>query len=59
MLVGQDYWMGTKELCQRGIATHVIYDGKEVTAKEYLKHLKQKKSAKKEKKKSSKKQDAN
>ncbi len=43
MLVGQDYWMGAKELCKRGIATHVIVEGKEVTAKEYLKQLKKKK----------------
>ena len=43
MLVGQDYWMGTKEMCKRGIATHVIVQGKELTAKEYLKMLKKKK----------------
>ena len=47
MLVGQDYWMGTKEMCKRGIATHVIVDGQELTAKEYLKTLKKKKKAKK------------
>jgi ATP-dependent protease ClpP protease subunit len=41
MLVGQDYWMGPKELCKRGIATHVIVSGKEITAKQYLKLLKQ------------------
>ncbi len=40
MLVGQDYWMGSKEMCKRGIATHVIVAGTEVTAKEYLKGLK-------------------
>ena len=51
MLVGQDFWMGAKELCKRGIATHVILDGKELTAKEYLKHLKkEKKEAKKKNK---------
>ena len=54
MLVGQDYWMGTKEMCKRGIATHVIVEGKEVTAKEYLKALKRKKRAIKETKKESK-----
>ncbi len=48
MLVGQDYWMGAKELCKRGIATHVIIAGKELTAKQYLKELKQEKRAKKE-----------
>ena len=46
MLVGQDYWMGTKEMCKRGIATHVIVDGQELTAKEYLKTLKKKKKSK-------------
>jgi len=51
MLVGQDYWMDTQELCKRGIATHVIVNGDELTAKEYLKHLKkEKKEAKKKKK---------
>jgi len=50
MLVGQDYWMGTKEMCKRGIATHVIVEGKELTAKEYLKILKKKKANKKNKK---------
>ena len=51
MLVGQDYWMETKELCKRGIATHVILEGREITAKEYLKILKERKKAKKKKKK--------
>ncbi|SFV63837.1 ATP-dependent Clp protease proteolytic subunit [hydrothermal vent metagenome] len=51
MLVGQDYWMETKELCKRGIATHVIVAGKELTAKEYLKYLKKKKKEAKKKKK--------
>jgi len=46
MLIGQDFWMNTKELCKRGIATHVVVDGKELTAKEYLKSLKKKKSSK-------------
>jgi ATP-dependent protease ClpP protease subunit len=51
MLVGQDYWMDTKELCKRGIATHVIVNGDELTAKEYLKRLKkEKKEAKKKNK---------
>ena len=53
MLVGQDYWMDAKELCKRGIATHVIINnGDEVTAKEFLKILKKKKDEdKKESKK--------
>ncbi len=46
MLVGQDYWMGAKELCKRGIATHVIVAGKELTSKEYLKKLKKNKNKK-------------
>ncbi len=46
MLIGQDFWMDTKELCKRGIATHVIVNGKELTAKEYLKYLKKKKKGK-------------
>ena len=54
MLVGQDYWMGTKELCKRGIATHVIINGEEITAKQYLKDTKKKKNIKKDKKKSKK-----
>ncbi|NPA27556.1 MAG: hypothetical protein GXN91_00700 [Epsilonproteobacteria bacterium] len=36
LLLGKDFWMDTKELCKRGIATHVIIEGKEITAKEYL-----------------------
>ncbi len=48
MQLGKDFWMNTKELCKRGIATHVLIDGKEVEAKEYLKQLKkEKKKAKK------------
>ena len=46
MLIGQDFWMDTKELCKRGIATHVIVEGKELTANEYLKYLKKKKKGK-------------
>ena len=54
MLVGQDYWMGTKELCKRGIATHVIVEGRELTAREYLKGLKRGKKLKAENAKSEK-----
>jgi len=46
MILGKDFWMDTKELCKRGIATHVVLAGKEVTAKEYLKFLKKKKKLK-------------
>jgi ATP-dependent protease ClpP protease subunit len=49
MIIGQDYWMDAKELCKRGIATHVILEGKEITAKEYLKILKERKKKKKRK----------
>lgn len=45
MLIGQDYWMDAKELCKRNIATHVIYNGQELTSKEYLKMLKKKKKS--------------
>ena len=37
MVIGQDYWMDCKELCRRGIATHVLVNGKKVKAKKYLK----------------------
>jgi len=47
MLIGQDYWMDTKQMCKRGIATHVVANGKEITAKEYLKELKKSKKEKK------------
>ena len=39
MLIGQDYWMDAKEMCKRKIATHVIYKGKQIKAKKYLKKL--------------------
>jgi ATP-dependent protease ClpP protease subunit len=51
MIIGKDYWFDAKELCKRGIATHVIVDGEEITAKEFLKLLKKRKKAKKQKKK--------
>jgi len=40
MCIGEDFWMGPKELCERGIATHILVNGKEITAKKYLKSLK-------------------
>ena len=40
MVIGQDYWMDVIELCERGMATHVLVNGKEVKAKKYLKTLK-------------------
>ena len=50
MLIGKDYWMDAKELCKRGIATHVILEGEEIKAKEYLKILKRDKKSKKKSK---------
>jgi len=49
MLIGKDYWMDSRELCKRGIATHVILEGEEITAKEYLKILKKTKKSNKKK----------
>jgi len=62
MIIGQDYWMDVIQLCERGIATHVLVGGKEIKAKTYLKRLdkngiyiepkkKKKKKEKKEKRK--------
>ncbi len=42
MVIGEDFWMSAKELCERKVATHVIYKGKEIKAKKYLKLLKEK-----------------
>jgi ATP-dependent protease ClpP protease subunit len=50
MLIGKDFWMDTKELCKRGIATHVLVHGEEITAKKYLKRIKKKEKLKKAKK---------
>lgn len=36
MIIGQDYWMDVIELCERGIATHVLVKGKNMKASEYL-----------------------
>ncbi len=36
MIDGKELWMDHVELCERGIATHVLKDGVEITAKEYL-----------------------
>jgi len=42
MQMGKDFWMDSKELCQRKIATHVIIDGKLIKASKYLKMIKEK-----------------
>jgi hypothetical protein len=48
MTDGKDFWFDTKEMCQRGIATHVEVNGLVIPAKQYLKLLKKaKKTAKK------------
>ena len=46
MLIGKDFWFDHKELLKRGIATHILIDGKEITAKKYLKNLEKKKNNK-------------
>ena len=48
MLLGKDFWMNAKEMCRRGIATHVVIDGETIKAKEFLKLLKRKKKSEKE-----------
>jgi hypothetical protein len=49
MLNGKEFWFGAKELCERGIATHVNVNGIMIPAKRYLKALKQaKRKAKKQ-----------
>ncbi|MCH9812946.1 MAG: ATP-dependent Clp protease proteolytic subunit [Epsilonproteobacteria bacterium] len=41
MLIGKDYWMDAQEMCRRKIATHVIYKGRQIKARKYLKLLEQ------------------
>jgi ATP-dependent protease ClpP protease subunit len=36
MVIGQDFWFGTLEMCKRGICTHVIKEGEKMTAAAYL-----------------------
>lgn len=36
MLIGQDFWMSIDELCERGMATHVLVNGKNIKAHDYL-----------------------
>jgi ATP-dependent protease ClpP protease subunit len=50
MQKGEDFWFDAKEMCKRGIATHVMINGLLIPATKYLKILKKtKKVAKKEK----------
>lgn len=52
MLIGKDFWMDVPEMCERGIATHVMVNGELVKAHKYLKTLKkQDKNGKKKKEK--------
>jgi len=51
MVIGKDYWMDVKELCERGIATHVLVGGEEIKAKKYLKMKAQTNGKKKKTKK--------
>jgi len=37
MIIGKDFWMDAEEMCRRGIATHVIYQEREIKAKRFLK----------------------
>lgn len=46
--MGREFWFGCKELCERGIATHVNVEGVMIPVKDYLKA---RKKAKKEAKK--------
>jgi ATP-dependent protease ClpP protease subunit len=51
MLLGHDFWMDAKEMCERSIATHVVIGDITVSANDFLKKLKkQKKEEKKQKK---------
>lgn len=43
---GADYWFSIDEMCERGIATHCVIDGVEITAEEYLKTKKPQKTKK-------------
>ena len=43
MVNGKEYWWDAKEMCKRGVATHIIIKGVEYTAEEYLKKNKGKK----------------
>jgi len=43
MLLGHDFWMDAKEMCERGIATHVVVGDMEISAKDFLKELRKQK----------------
>jgi ATP-dependent protease ClpP protease subunit len=50
MVIGQDFWFDTEEMCKRGIATHVMLQGYMVEAKEYLKALRKTRTMKRQQK---------
>jgi len=37
MCLGKDFWLSTPEMCERGIATHVMVYGHKIAAKHYMK----------------------
>lgn len=39
MLIGQDFWMDSIEMCERGIATHIMVHNNKVLSEHYLRHL--------------------
>lgn len=51
MIIGKDFWMEVPEMCERGIATHVMVNGKTIKASKYLKSLKKNKKDVEKKKK--------
>lgn len=42
LIKGKEYWFDAKEMLERGIATHLILDGKEYEGKEAIKKIKKK-----------------
>ena len=54
MLSGHDFWMDAKEMCERGIATHVVVGDEYITATAFLKELKKQKREEKKRKKAEK-----
>ncbi len=50
MIIGKDFWMQVPEMCERGIATHVMVGGKLIKADKYLKKIKEQNKNDKKKK---------
>lgn len=36
---GQDFWFDAEDMCRRGIATKVIFEGEAIEARDYLRHI--------------------